>query len=274
MPGRGRTRAPSARQDAARRSNSPRRPLIPDRHPARRGWKTHPLSAPPGPANKAVRGAPRPSTQSRQGGTDVDDGSPGGRHPCALDQRRAQLRRRLGGADGGHPAEHRGDRPRRPARTAEDRRALAADRLRVRSGRRRGRLHRVVLQGRSGRTGAVRAGRRGIDPQRGDQARGLLVRLRQQPRDRAADDDERMAGPPHPEGPGGARRRHVRHLRRHPRDGRQPDRRDGRPGLPGVELEVEGRHPDRLRPGMPDPPGQPLRDDPLPALPGDRARRR
>ena len=63
-------------------------------------------------------------------------------------------------------------------------------------------------------------------------------------------------------------------LRRHPRDGRQPDRRDGRARLPRLGLEVEGRHPDRVRPGLPDPPGQPVRDDPLPALPGHRARRR
>ena len=37
------------------------------------------------------------------------------------------------------------------------------------------------FQGRARRAGAVRAGRRGLDPEREDQARGLLVRLRQQP---------------------------------------------------------------------------------------------
>ena len=52
----------------------------------------------------------------------------------------------------------------------EDRRALAADRLRVRPERRRRRLPRVVLQGRPRRARAVRAGRRGLDPERGDQA--------------------------------------------------------------------------------------------------------
>ena len=92
----------------------------------------------------------------------------------------------------------------------EDRGPLAADRLRVRTGRRRRRLHRVVLQGRPGRARAVRARRRGLDPERGDQERGLLVRVRQQPRHRSADDDERVARPAGPEGAGGARRRHLR----------------------------------------------------------------
>ena len=49
-------------------------------------------------------------------------------------------------------------------------------------GRRRRRLHRVVLQGRPRRARAVRPRRRGLDPERGDQERGLLVRVRQQPR--------------------------------------------------------------------------------------------
>ena len=87
---------------------------------------------------------------------------------------------------------------------AEDRRALAADRLRVRAGRRRRRLPRVVLQGRPRRARAVRARRRGLDPERGHQERGLLVRVRQQPRDRPADDHQRVA---RPAGAQGARRR-------------------------------------------------------------------
>ena len=60
---------------------------------------------------------------------------------------------------------------------------------------RRGHLHRVVLQGRPRRARTVRAGRRGLDPQRVDQARGLLVRLRQRPGDRAADHHQRVARP-------------------------------------------------------------------------------
>ena len=134
-----------------------------------------------------------------------------------------------------------------------------------------GRLPGVVLQGRPGRARAVRAGGRGLDPERGAQGRGLLVRLRQRPDDRAADDHQRVAGPAGAQGAGRARGRHLRHVRRDPRDGRQPDRRDGRARLPGLGLEVERRHPDRLRARLPDPARQPVRDDHVPALPGDRA---
>ena len=156
-------------------------------------------------ASTGPAGASRAASPCEPRGDAVTrDGSPAGRdrHPRPVDQRRAELRRRLGRPHRGDPAEHRGDRPRRPARAAEDRRPLAADRLRVRPGRRRRRLHRVVLQGRPGRARAVRARRRGLDPQRGDQERGLLVRLRQQPRDRPADDDERVARPAGAEGAG------------------------------------------------------------------------
>ena len=65
-------------------------------------------------------------------------------------------------------------------------------------------------------------------------------------------------------------RRHLRLLRRHPRHGRQPDRGHGRARLPGLGLEVQGGHPDRVRARVPDPPRQPVRDHPLPALPGHR----
>ncbi len=63
-----------------------------------------------------------------------------------------------------------------------------------------------------------------------------------------------------PKALGRARGRHLRHLRRHPRHVRQPHRRHGRRGLPGLGLEVQGRHPDRERAGLPGPPGQPVRD--------------
>ena len=54
----------------------------------------------------------------------------------------------------------------------------------------------------------------------------------------------------------------------------QPDRRHGRARLPGLGLAVQGRPADRLRARLPDPPGQPVGDHPLPALPGRRRRRR
>ena len=46
------------------------------------------------------------------------------------------------------------------------------------------------------------------------------MRLRQQPGDRPADDDQRVAGPPGAQGHGDACRRHLRDVRRHPCDGR------------------------------------------------------
>src|ERR1700684_2315954 len=49
------------------------------------------------------------------------------------------------------------------------------------------------------------------------------------------------------------------------RGDRQPDRGDGGAGLPGLALAVEGWPADRLRARLPDPPGQPLGDHPLPA---------
>ena len=66
-----------------------------------------------------VRGASRARGRTR-GYCRDDDRSPAGRdrHPRPVDQRRAELRRRLRRPDRGHPAEHRGDRPRRPARAA------------------------------------------------------------------------------------------------------------------------------------------------------------
>ena len=195
-----------------------------------------------------------------------------GAHP--LDERRPRLRRGFGGADRGHPAQHRGNRPGRAARAAQGGRALAAHRLRMRPGAGRGQLHRVVAQGRPGRTRPVRAGGRGLDPERGHQARGLLVRVRQQPRHRPADDHQRVAGPARAEGHRDPRRGDLRHLRWHPRDGRQPDRRHGGARLPRLGLAVQGRAADRLRARLPHPPGQPLRDHPLPALPGGRARPR
>ena len=66
-------------------------------------------------------------------------------------------------------------------------------------------------------------------------------------------------------------RRHLRHLRRHPRHGGQPDRRDGPARLPRLELEVEGRHADRVRARLPGAARQLHGDPALPAVPGRRA---
>ena len=63
---------------------------------------------------------------------------------------------------------------------------------------------------------------------------------------------------------------HVRNVWRHPRDGGQSDGRDGSSRLPGLGLEVQGRHSNRVCAGMSDAPRQPLRDDPVPALPSNR----
>ena len=130
--------------------------------------------------------------------------------------------------------------------------ALAADRLRVRARAGRRHVHRVVLQGRARRARAVRAGRRGLDPERGDQGRGLLVRLRQRPGDRPADHHLRVDRPARAEGAGRGRDRHLRDLRRHPRDGRQPDRRDGRcPTTSGWDWKSKAGIPIVCVPGCP-----------------------
>ena len=119
----------------------------------------------------------------------------------------------------------------------------------------------------------------GSSRQREDQRRGLLDRDRRQPRDRPADHDQRVDRPAGAEGGRGRRDRHLRHLRRHPGDEEQPDRRDGPGRLPRLELEVEGRPPDRLHPRLPGAARQHDRDAALPrAAPrrpgaGARARR-
>ena len=48
------------------------------------------------------------------------------------------------------------------------------------------------------------------------------------------------------------------------------DRSHGCAGLFGLGLEIQGRPADRVRAGVPDPAGQPVRDDHLPALPSNR----
>ena len=169
------------------------------------------------------------------------------------------LRRRLGRADRGNPAEHRGDRPRRPARAAEDRGALAAHRLRVRPRAGRRHLHRVVVQGRPRRAGAVRPRRRGLDPERGAQPDngGYFCGFGNDPVTGEVRTTNEWLDILAPKATAIIAVGTCADVRRHPRHGRQPDRRDGRAGLPRLGLEVEGRPADRLCAGLPDPPGQP-----------------
>ncbi len=101
------------------------------------------------------------------------------------------------------------------------------------------------------RARAVRARDRGLDPQREDQRRRLLERVRQRSANRPADDArplDRRAGA---EGAGGGRRWHLRRLRRHPRDGRQPDRRMGLADYLGWDFRSKAGLPDRQRPRLP-----------------------
>src|SRR5215469_16314651 len=76
-----------------------------------------------------------------------------------------------------------------------------------------------------------------------------------------------MAGPARAQGNRDPRGRHLRHLWRHPCHGGQPDRCHGRTRLPRLGLAVQGRPAHRLRARLPHPPGQPVGDHPLPALP-------
>ena len=199
----------------------------------------------------------------------------GGDHRTrAVDDRRPLVRGRLGGDDLRHQPEPRGHHHRGHPRDAEGRRAQPGPRLRVRRG-----LHAGVVRRRGRQARPVRADRRGLARQREDQRRRPLDGLRRQPHDRPADHHERVGRPARAEGRGRRRDRDVRHLRRHPRDEEQPDRRDGRARLPRLELEVEGRHPDRQHPRLPGPAGQHDRDADAPRLrargdgTGARARR-
>ena len=137
--------------------------------------------------------------------------------------------------------------------------------------RERRRLHEALAPGRRGQARPLPPRRRGVDPQREEQGRGLLGGPRHRPGDRPADHDLRLDRPPGAAGLGGGRGRHLRHLRRHPRDGRQPDRLHGPARLPRLAVEVAGRHPHRLRARLPGAAGQLHGDAALPALPGGRA---
>ena len=173
------------------------------------------------------------------------------RRPHPLDQRGAELRRRLRRADRGHAAEHRGDRARSPPGLPK----IA--------------VHWPLIDFECGPVGGAddfiewffKADRgelepfvlvvEGSIPNERIKEEGYWCGFGNNPDDRPADDDQRVARPPRPQGARRPGRRHVRDLRRHPRDGGEPHRRDGCARLPRVELEVQGRPPDRLRPGCP-----------------------
>ena len=163
----------------------------------------------------------------------------------------------------------------RDPRDAEGRRPQPGPRLRAGP-----RLHAGLVRRRAGQARPVRARHRGLARQREDQRRRPLDRLRRQPGDGPADHDQRVGRPARAEGRGGRRGRHLRHLRRHPGDEEQPDGRDGPARLPRLELEVQGRHPDRQHPGLPGAAGQHDRDADAPRVrarghgAGARARRR
>ena len=116
-------------------------------------------------------------------------GGQGGPHP--LDHGRAGLRRRLGLDHGRHAAQHRRRGDGRHSRPAQGAPAQPGPGLR---GRRR--LHEVLVPGRGGQARPVRAGRRGVDPQREDQEGRLLGRARDRPSHRPADHDLRVDRPP------------------------------------------------------------------------------
>ena len=117
--------------------------------------------------------------------------------PRAVDHRRARLRRRLGVDHRRDAAEHRGRAARRHSRAAQG--APAQPRARLRDRRR---LPQVLVSRRRRQARAVRPRRRGIDPEREDQDRGLLGRARHRPGDRPADHDQRVDRPAGAEGRG------------------------------------------------------------------------
>ena len=141
-----------------------------------------------------------------------------------------QLRRRLRRDDLRGQPEPRGHRHPGDPGDAESRRPQPGPRLRG-----RGRVHAGLVRRRGGQARPVRARRRGLDPERGDQRRGPLGGDGRRPRHRPADHHQRVGRPPRAQGRGRGRARHLRHLRRHPGDEEQPDRGDGPPRLPRLE---------------------------------------
>ena len=174
-----------------------------------------------------------------------------------MDHRRPVLRGRLGGDDLGHQPEPRGHHHRR------DPRACRRWSIHNQVHRLRGRARTSSRPGSTPRPGKldpfvlVIEGSLGNEKINGD---GYWTGFGVNPSNgqpiTVNEWVDRLAA----EGRRGRRGRHVRDLRRHPGDEEQPDRRDGRARLPRLELEVQGRHPDREHPRLPGAAGQHDRD--------------
>ena len=209
----------------------------------------------------------RPTAQATP--TKEEEESP---DPRPVDQRRAQLRRRLGRPDRGDPAEHRGDRARRPPGPAQDRGALAADRLRVRPGS----AAPTTSSSGSSRPTAASSSRscsssRGRSRTRRSTREGYWCGFGNNPDtgqpmttsewlDRLA---PKATGRPRGRAPAPPTAASTPWPATRPARWACPTTSAGtgspRPGIPIVCV-----------PGCPIQPGQPVRDDPLPALPGHR----
>jgi hypothetical protein len=119
-------------------------------------------------------------------------------------------------------------------------------RLRVRR-----RLRPGLVRRRAGQARPLRPRSRGLARQREINGDGYWTGFGVNPSTGQPITDQRVGRPARAEGRRGGRRRDVRDVRRHPGDEEQPDGRDGRARLPRLELEVEGRHPDREHPRLP-----------------------
>ena len=128
----------------------------------------------------------------------------------------------------------------------------------------------MVCQGGPRRAGTVRPGHRRFHPERGNQGRGLLVRVRERPRTPAS-----------PSRPASGSTGCAQGARRHGHGGPAPPTAASTPWratrpvpwacpTTWVELEIEGRHPHHLRAGVSGPTRQSLRDDPVPAVSSGR----
>ena len=136
-----------------------------------------------------------------------------------------------------------------------------------------------LVRRRGGQARPLRARRRGLASATRRSTATATGPASARPGNRQPITTQRVDRPARAEGRGRRRRRDVRDLRRHPGDEEQPDGRHGRARLPRMELEVQGRHPDREHPGLPRAARQHDRDAHVPRVragrhgPRPRARR-